>query len=108
MKTHQSIDRRSLAMAKEIAAKIDMDPDQMGYKKAIDICRRWVEKNPNQSNREWLQILKRPWNEVRKVLLEESEEGQRMRQNSPFCGILTPHERWEIYRKFKDNEKKRP
>jgi len=35
---------------------------------------------------------------VRAVLLDESDEGQRLRQSDPFCGVLTPRERWEIYR----------
>jgi hypothetical protein len=43
-----------------------------------------------------------PWEEVRRILLEESDEGQRLRQTDPFCGILTPAERWEIYRKERE------
>jgi len=43
-------------------------------------------------------ILQRPWPEIRNILLNESEEGTRLRQSDPFCGILTPAERWEIYR----------
>ena len=35
---------------------------------------------------------------MRAVLLDESDEGQRLRQNDPFCGVLTPKERWAIYR----------
>ena len=38
----------------------------------------------------------------RAVLLDESEEGQRLRQSSPFCGILTPRERWAIYREHRE------
>jgi hypothetical protein len=49
-------------------------------------------------------ILQGSWPEIRSVLLDESEEGKRLRQNSPFCGILTPVERWAIYREAARNE----
>jgi hypothetical protein len=49
-------------------------------------------------------ILSRDWPEVRGILLDDSEEGRRMRQSDPFCGILTPAERWEIYREFRRDE----
>jgi hypothetical protein len=51
---------------------------------------------------EWSVIMTRPWEEIRTILLDESEEGQRLRQSDPFCGILSPEERWEIYRDFAD------
>lgn len=97
METHQDIDRRSLEMARQIVAKIDADPQRAGLERARQVCRRWVEKG-NVPAREWLTLLDRPWEQVRSILLDESEEGQRLRQNDPFCGILTPAERWAIYR----------
>jgi hypothetical protein len=48
--------------------------------------------------REWVVILQRSWPEIRTILLNDSAEGTRLRQNDPFCGILTPVERWKIYR----------
>ena len=98
MHTHQQIDRRSLEMARTIVAKIDRDPCRDGLRHARDVCRRWVEKG-NIPAREWLPLLEQPWEHVREILLDETEEGQRLRQNDPFCGILTPRERWDIYRK---------
>jgi hypothetical protein len=97
VRTHQEIDRRSLEMVRQIVAKIDADPDRAGFQKAKSVCRRWVEQG-NVPAREWLAILERPWDEVRAILLDESDEGQRLRQSDPFVGILTPHERWTIYR----------
>ena len=49
-------------------------------------------------------ILERPWAEIRSILLDDSEEGRRLRQNDPFCGVLTPAERWDIYREAIANE----
>jgi hypothetical protein len=102
MKTHEQIDQRSLTMARAIVAKIDQDPARTGLAKARVTCRRWYEERPLAATKEWLEILDRPWEQVREVLLDESEEGQRLRQSDPFCGILTPRERWEIYREHSE------
>ncbi len=98
MRTHQQIDQRSLAMAKAIVARIDNDPARAGLARAKATCQRWFRQRPMPAIREWLEILERPWEEIRALLLDESERGQRLRQSDPFCGILSPQERWEIYR----------
>ncbi len=103
VKTHEAIDRRSLTMARRIVAKIDDDPARQGLEHAREVCARWVERG-NRPALEWMEILRRPWAEIRSILLDESEEGKRLRQNSPFCGILTPVERWQIYREAARNE----
>src|SRR5687767_3548133 len=100
MKTHEEIDQRSLAMARAIVARIDADPARAGLAKAKATCQRWFRERPRRPNGEWLEILEKPWEEVRELLLDESELGRRLRQSDPFCGILTPQERWEIYRTF--------
>ena len=98
MKTHSQIDKRSLALATAIVEKIDQDPERRGLEKARTNCRRWYHTRAAPAVREWLEILDRPWEEIRALLLEDSEEGRRLRQSDPFCGILTPRERWAIYR----------
>lgn len=100
MRTHQQIDQRSLAMGKAIVARIDGDPLKAGLIKAKATCQRWLECNPMPVYREWLEVLDKPWEEIRALLLDETELGQRLRQSDPFCGILTPQERWAIYRSF--------
>jgi hypothetical protein len=100
MKAHQRIDERSLAMARAIVARIDNDPSRAGLVKARATCQRWYRDNPAPAIGEWLGILEKPWEEIRAVLLDESEEGRRLRQSDPFCGIITPPERWEIYRAY--------
>jgi hypothetical protein len=97
MRTHQEIDRRSLEMVRRIVARIDADPERAGLAHAKHVCERWVGQGI-VSAREWLTLLDKPWKDVRAILLDESDDGQRLRQTDPFCGILTPAERWEIYR----------
>ena len=101
--THDEIDRRSLAMAKAIVELIDNDDERKGLSHARGTCRRWLtEFGPDPNVEEWSRILERSWSEIRQVLLDESEEGKRLRQNSPFAGVLPPRQRWDIYRRFRD------
>jgi hypothetical protein len=100
MKTHEQIDERSLTLAREIVEKIDRDPARTGLERARVTARRWFERDPAPAIKEWLEILEQPWEEIRELLLDESEHGQRLRQSDPFCGILTPRERWMIYRAY--------
>lgn len=82
---------------RRIVAKIDGDPERRGLDHAKRVCARWVSQGIASAG-EWQTLLERPWEEVRAILLDESDEGQRRRQTDPFCGILTPDERWQIYR----------
>jgi hypothetical protein len=97
MRRHEDIDRRSLEMVRRIVAKIDADPERRGLAHAKEVCRRWVGQGV-VSARELLTLLDRPWEDVRAILQDESDEGQRLRQTDSFCGILTRAERWQIYR----------
>lgn len=90
MRTHQQIDRRSAAMARAIVDKIDRDPQRRGLQKARAVCQRWFQERPHRATGEWLALLEKPWEEIRQLLLEESERGRRLRQSDPFCGILSP------------------
>lgn len=91
-------------MARAIVARIDADPERVGLTRAKDLCRRWHREREALAHREWLDILEQPWSQVRKVLLDESEMGRRLRQSTPFCGILTPRERWTFYKTGSDRE----
>jgi hypothetical protein len=100
MKTHQEIDARSLAMARAIVKKIDADPQHVGLEHAWEVCRRWNLRRSSAVVSEWLEILEKPWPEIRSILLDEGERGKRLRQSSPFTGILSNRERWQIYREY--------
>jgi hypothetical protein len=100
VRTHPEIDERSLALARAIVAKIDDDPTRRGLALARETCARWNRENPSPVVAEWQKILGQHWGQVREVLLADTEDGQRLRQSSPFCGVLTPSERWAIYQRF--------
>lgn len=104
MKTHEQVDRRSLALARAVIEKIDADPEHAGLDKARALCLHWRERSNNPTLTEWTLLLQEPWPDVKKALLDPSETGCRLRQSNPFCGILTPRERWAVYRDFQAHE----
>jgi hypothetical protein len=107
VKSHQQIDIRGRVLAEHIVQLIDDDPQLRGLEKARQTCIRWQGILPPPQQHcvsEWIDILSRPWGEIRKVLLDPSEEGNRLRQNSPFCGVLSNQERWRIFREFRSDE----
>lgn len=102
MRTHQQIDLRSLELARAVVARIDSDPERRGLQRARQTCARWLRSGPASALEEWSQLLSGDWADIRSKLLEESADGQRLRQSSPFTGVLSPSERWEILRRFRD------
>jgi len=100
MKTHQEIDRRSFVLAQAVAATVDRDPSLAGLARARRSCARWLRDAPSPAIAEWQALLQREWPEIRSILLDPGERGRRLRQSNPFCGVLSPRERWEIYRRF--------
>ena len=93
---HPHIDARSLDRARIVVDRIDADSSLFNV--AHENLERWrrLHGTLSRANEEWEQILKRPWNEIREILLDESDEGQRLRSSHPFVGIVTEEERLEI------------
>ena len=96
---HAGIDRRVLEMTRVVVAKIDRDPAlvQVG----LENIERWTRQKKGYLPRchaEWKELIEtHPWERLREILLEESNEGQRLRSSHPFTGILTRDERDAIY-----------
>ena len=101
MTSHGDIDRRSLELAYELVRRVDADPQHEALAQARRRCERWLHTAPCTDLQQWEKILRNPWPAVRDVLLDPSETGQRLRQSNPFCGVLTPRERWAIYRRVR-------
>jgi hypothetical protein len=97
---HSRIDERSLAMHRVIAKKLRADPALLD--KARETVRRWqkTEGSPTLALSEWENILSGPVTEVAEFLEDRSERATRLRQSSPFTGILTDAERRTIYEPY--------
>ena len=105
MIAHQDIEARSLALARAIVDRVDGDPEHRALALARQRCERWRKTAPCADMERWADILAQSWASVRQVLLDPSEEGRRLRQSNPFCGVLTPRERWAIYRSFRHDSR---
>lgn len=98
MSPHSLLDRRALEMDRIVAQRLDENPEAV-----LGLAKKNLERWLGQCDAsvrsvliEWTEILERPPERIREVLLGEDEESVRLRQSSPFCGILTPGERTEI------------
>jgi hypothetical protein len=100
---HRIIEARSLAMHCLIARKIGAD------RRLLDAARRqlatWIERYgegaPPRALGEWREILDRPWPEIAALITDAGESAVRLRQSSPFAGVLTPSERRRVYEAFR-------
>ena len=96
---HSETDQVSLELARRIAERIRSRPEVLDFARAN--LARWSRQNMStpsllRSYAEWQQILSRPLEEICTLLCSESENAQRLRQNSPFAGVLKPAEVWEV------------
>jgi len=101
MRTHDWIDRRSLAMDRLVAARVRERPDLVNRARAT--LDRWTARTdqPLAVWQEWREILGTYSLDRLLALLEsDAEEARRLRQSSPFCGILTQEERLGVLRDY--------
>jgi hypothetical protein len=97
---HRRLDDRSLALHELVARKLLADPAVL--EKARENVRRWQEADasPKLALAEWSEILSGQASEVAQFLTERSERATRLRQSSPFAGVLSDAERQAIYESF--------
>ena len=101
--THAVHDAIGLALAQHVAAGLPMHPEWIDL--AQSNLDRWSRRNHDSPTllacyREWQSLLERPLDEVRAILLDPTSECQRLRQNSPFVGVLSPSQVWQIKRQI--------
>lgn len=99
---HRILDARSLAVHCLVARKIDAKPALLQL--ARENVRRWKRRAGRRVPTylsEWEALLEKPWPELAAVVTELSERGARLRQSSPFAGVLTPAERQRVYEAFR-------
>ncbi len=96
---HFTTDKISLELAREVADRMRKHPELIEVAHAN--LKRWSRLNATSGPllrcyAEWQEILTRPIEDVCDLLCSETDQAQRLRQNSPFAGILTPPEVWAI------------
>ena len=97
-------DARSLAYARAIVEKVDAEPALAAIARAN--LARWGARSGGALSRasaEWERLIERlDWAGVRAILLDTSEEGQRLRSSHPFVGVLSESERQAIWQATDD------
>ena len=96
---HGNIDQVSLALGRRVAQRLRRKPELLELGRAN--LSRWSRRNASvvsllRCYAEWQEILRRPVEDICALLCAETDEAQRLRQNSPFAGILTPAEIWAL------------
>jgi hypothetical protein len=105
MKDHSLIDERSLAFDRLIAEKLRLNPALIG--KAEANLQRWlVTCSPSVRPvlLEWQRLLAGSTEALFAQLEATDEPAARLRQSSPFCGVITAAERNRILREFHARE----
>lgn len=101
MKDHRLIDERSLAFDRLTAEKIQADPAVVERARAT--LARWLgtcSPRVRPVLLEWQAILEGPRADLLALLAATDERATRLRQSSPFAGVLTAAERTAILHEF--------
>ena len=93
---HDRARARSLVYHHAVAARLSLSI----VEEARHVLLRWREQgriDERYADR-WEQLLERSLPEIRRALVEESQEADDLRQSSPFAGVLSEPERLRIVR----------
>ena len=100
MNRHSTIDRRSLFMHREMAQMIREKPEL--YSQVRTTLARWnsMDSPVSLARAEWQTILDtKSLEDVLEIICRDDENGQRLRQSSPFC-IISQERRAAIFKEF--------
>lgn len=98
-RTHADVDHYSLRLHEAVAIRLRAHPEQRG--RARDNITRWKRQLGTSAPRDldvWGTYLDGPLETLLALLVAPTEEATRLRQSSPFCGIISQAERLAIFR----------
>lgn len=106
--SHTLQDEISLELGRQVALRLRENPELLQL--AQRNLSNWTRRNASapallRCYEEWQRLLSRSLGEVCDVLCADTEEAARLRQNSPFAGVLSPAEVWEIKREVRHRAK---
>jgi len=98
---HRLAEERSLALHRRIADRLVEDPAVLVRARAR--VQGWIETGNVASYwaQEWDAVLSRSVDEIRALLVDESEYARALRQLTPFAGVVDPRTRWRIWREVR-------
>ena len=103
---HQRIDERSLAFGRLIADRVRADPDRWIAHARGNVARWLTNCSPGvrPTLLEWDRALQDGLSAVMPLLTAADERSTRLRQSSPFAGVLTNAERTAVLLAFADHD----
>ena len=98
---HRRAEERSLAYHRVIAERLRLDPSMLSVARAR--VRGWLEAEHQPTYAcAWSEILQQDVEAIAAFLVDDSERACELRQSSPFAGVLSPRERWALWREVGD------
>jgi hypothetical protein len=99
---HARNERFSLLLHREVAKTIERDAGVLARGRRNIL--RWQAAHGHSVRAwdEWLALLDAGADAVRRAILDEGEEATRLRQSSPFAGIIPNQRRWELLKESRD------
>lgn len=105
MSDHLVNDQRGLAFDRLVAAKLRDDPA------LVEVARRNLERwlgtaspGARRTLEEWRVLLEGPLPELLVLLESADERATRLRQASPFCGMISREERLRVLKEFQRHD----
>jgi hypothetical protein len=102
MDPHELAEERSLAIHREVAARLRVDPALVAAARAR--VEGWLADGSVHPfyARAWHELLAGPAARLLEVLTDPGEAARALRQCSPFAGVVDPRTRWRIWRDVRD------
>lgn len=99
---HAAAEDVSLELHRAVAERLLARPDLLerarrrvaGWLRDGSVARAYAEA--------WRAILAEPVDAVARFLVDPGERARQLRQASPFAGLLSPSERWSIWRRARE------
>ena len=103
--SHRIHDAVGIELAQLVAARLRESSQPLQVARAN--LSQWSGKNAGRASllrcyAEWSTILDRPVDAICQILCADTEEGHRLRQNSPFAGVLPAQTVWEAKRRIRN------
>ena len=99
---HDRNERFSLLLHRELIRAIETDAGVLTRARRNILRWQALHGHAVQAWDEWLKLLDSGVEAVLKAMLDEGEEGARLRQSSPFAGIISNRRRWELLKQSHD------
>ncbi|MBI5498813.1 MAG: hypothetical protein HY907_01110 [Deltaproteobacteria bacterium] len=99
---HRLAEERSLELHRRVAAELARDGAIVSRAAERVVAWRASGALHGEYAELWMGLLRGPRGELLRVLVDESEAGRRLRQTSPFSFVVSPRERWGLWREVRE------